>query len=185
MDLAKSRGWNVFGIDINSEKLDISRRKHGDHVRCCSIYNMDWPVNYFDAIRMCHVLEHLTDPGRALMSLQSILKPGGLLNVGVPVLDEHIFSKLRHVPISGLRKKLIKFMGWIDPPHHLTTWSTQSLDRTLKSCGFEIIWKSYRSDILPWIKGYRLPYILLTLTGVPLSILGSGATVEILANKIS
>jgi 2-polyprenyl-3-methyl-5-hydroxy-6-metoxy-1,4-benzoquinol methylase len=185
MDFASESGWEVFGVDINREKLRCAQQQHRDRAKFGSIYNLDWPDAYFDIIRVCHVLEHLVKPRDALVQLHRVLRPRGLLNVGVPILDDAIFRMLKLVPLSPLRMKVTKIVGWIAPPHHITTWSTRSLQSILEACGFEIIWKAYRSDVFPWIRGYRRFYVLYRAVGIPMKILGTGATIEVIARKTS
>ncbi len=185
MDFAGERGWQVFGVDINRQKLIRAQQHHGDHAKYGSIYELDWPDACFDVVRLCHVLEHLVNPLDALAQLHRVLRPAGLLNIGVPVLDDAVFRMLKLIPLSRLRTKVTKIAGWIAPPHHLTCWSTPSLERILKNFGFEIVWKAYRSDVFPWIKGYRRFFVIYRVMGVPMKILGSGATIEIIARKSS
>ncbi|MHC4618284.1 MAG: class I SAM-dependent methyltransferase [Planctomycetota bacterium] len=180
MDFARERGWEVFGLDINRQKLRRARQQHGEHARFGSIYDPDWPDAYFDVIRLCPVLVHLVLPRGALEQLHRLLRPGGLLNVGVPVLDDAVFRMLKLIPLPRLRTKVTKIVAWIAPPHHLVTWSTRSLRTILESCGFEIVWKAYRSDVFPWIRGYRRFCVLYRAIGV-----GTGATIEIIARKAS
>jgi 2-polyprenyl-3-methyl-5-hydroxy-6-metoxy-1,4-benzoquinol methylase len=183
MDSARESGWEVFGLDINRQKLRRARQQHGDHARFGSIYDLDWPDAHFDVIRLCHVLEHLVEPREALGQLRRVLRPHGLLNVGVPVLDDAVFRMLKLIPLLRLRTKATKIIGWISPPHHVTTWSTRSLQNILEACGFEIVWKAYRSDVFPWIRGYRRFCALYRAVGVPMKILGTGATIEVIARK--
>ena len=184
MDIAEQQGWDVFGIDVNREKLRRAQQNHPDSARYGSIYELDWPDGYFDAVRLCHVLEHLNEPKEALMSLHRVLRTGGILNVGVPVLDDSIYWWLKRLPRSRFFKKIIQVAAWIDPPHHLTTWSTRSLQRILEDCGFKLIYKSYRSDIFPWSKGLRQQFLFFRALGVPMKILRSGPTIEVLAAKL-
>lgn len=91
MDFAEQQGWNVVGVDINRDKLRRAQQHHSDSARYGSIYELDWPDSHFDAIRLCHVLEHLTEPKAAIVSLGRVLRTGGILNVGVPVFDDRIY----------------------------------------------------------------------------------------------
>jgi len=184
MDFAEQQGWNVFGVDVNRDKLRRTQQRHSDSARYGSIYELDWPDSHFDVIRLCHVLEHLTNPNEAIISLHRVLRTGGILNIGVPVLDDRMYRWLRRLPHSRFRKKLTEVVAWMDPPHHVTTWSTRSLQRILENCGFELIWKAYRSDIFPWIKGFKRQFLFFRTVGVGMKILGSGATIEVLARKL-
>ncbi len=183
MDFAGGRGWDVFGIDVNGEMLSLAGRKHGDHVQSGSAYEPGWPEGHFDVVRLCHVLEHLNAPAVALGSLYRVLKPGGILSVGVPIFDDRVFNMFKKLPASKLRKDLVRLLAWMDPPHHLTTWSTRSLGNALEKTGFEIISKSYRSDIFPMIAKLRTRSLFFRVAGIYLRIVGSGVFIEVLARK--
>lgn len=45
------------------------------------IYEMSYPDNSYDHIFCCFVLEHLQDPGLALLKLKRVLRPGGTITV--------------------------------------------------------------------------------------------------------
>jgi SAM-dependent methyltransferase len=183
MNLAAKRGWDVYGTDLNEKKLSKLRRRYGSNVSNDSVYKLCWEDAHFDAVRLCHVLEHLTNPKAGLISLHRVLRKDGILNIGIPVFDRDVYTLVQKVPVKRLRERLIRHLGWIDPPHHLTTWSTRTIEWLLHELGFKIIWKSYRSDVLPWVKGFRRWYLFFCVVDVPLKLLGSGATIELLARK--
>jgi len=183
MDISSNRGWTVYGTDINKEKLACAQQRYGESVKYESIYDLQWPNNSFDAIRLCHVLEHLTEPKKALENLHRLLRQGGILNIGIPVFDEPLNLLVQKLPPSKFSRKLTALLAWIDPPHHITTWSTSCLQQLLEDCGFKLVWKSYRSDIFPWIDGFKKLCIFYRIVGVPMRMFGTGATIEVLAKK--
>lgn len=183
MDLAAERGWQVFGFDVNKDIVELAKKTHGDNVRCETVYEMNWPDSHFDTVRLCHVLEHLVDPIKALSNIHRVLRNGGLLSLALPVLDKRVFSLLELLPVSKLKKKLFRVVGCLFPPEHLSVWSTESLTHALESSGFETIWRSYRSDIMPWIKGCRRYWFFHRALGIPLKIMGTGFNIEVLALK--
>ncbi len=185
MDLAMKRGWNVYGSDLNSEKLSLAGKHHKGRITHDSIYNLSWDDEQFDVVRLCHVLEHLIDPVKALTSIKRVLRKNGILNIGIPVFDERAYNLVLKIPNARLRNKLIKKLGWMDPPHHLTVWSTNTIEEALSNLGFSVIFKTYRSDVLPWIKGFRFNYLYFRLIDIPLKFLRSGASLELLARKIN
>jgi SAM-dependent methyltransferase len=77
----------VIGIDIANVQLDAARKlavergvtnvrfERGD------VYELPFPDNSFDAAFANHVIEHLSDPVRALREVRRVLKPGAVLGM--------------------------------------------------------------------------------------------------------
>lgn len=77
----------VFGIDVAAEvvaEAEAHRREENvANVRFATgdVYALDAPDGAFDVVHAHQVLQHLTDPVRALEELRRVLRPGGLLAV--------------------------------------------------------------------------------------------------------
>jgi len=78
---------DVVGIDLAAEvvaQAEEHRREQGiENIRFATgdVYSLDHPDATFDVVHAHQVLQHLTDPVRALEELRRVLKPGGLLAV--------------------------------------------------------------------------------------------------------
>lgn len=170
------------------------------------------PESSFELITLVHVFEHLPNPASALVKLNRLLKPGGLLFISFP---------------NGESLQASWFKGhWfhLDPPRHLTLVAPQSLINRLDEMGIKCIRSSHisweqniygwiqsilntlhpRKNLLyEWMKRNR-PYIqdarfalsvhfIIALALVPLSVpldilaamVGRGATVELFFKKNS
>lgn len=86
----------VVGIDIGPGQIQRARShaafQNTDNVSfsVASIYQLPFPVDYFDAALVNAVFEHLRDPMPALQELRRVLKPGGFLGVRSPMRGEVI-----------------------------------------------------------------------------------------------
>jgi len=124
MTLAQSRGFNVFGVDIDDTAVRLAKRVHNlEHVEHCSWEEVDGMEGWrdFDVITLFDVLEHLPSPVSVATAVFNLLKRGGLVCITVPRLD--------------------RCPPWFDmeidgPPHHLTTWTAHALRMLLEGVGF-------------------------------------------------
>lgn len=111
-------GWEVMGVEPNSEAARIAEGQYGLKVYQETFDKAPLPENNFDAITMNHVIEHLSDPVSALRKCVRLLRPGGILVVITPHLES-----LGH-------KLLKKFWQCFDTPRHFYLFSLQ----TLRAC---------------------------------------------------
>jgi ubiquinone/menaquinone biosynthesis C-methylase UbiE len=76
----------VTGIDVEDSQIAGAREqaeREGLNVtfRKASVYELPFETASFDAVFSHALLEHLSDPGAALVELRRVLKPGGLIGV--------------------------------------------------------------------------------------------------------
>ena len=124
------RGWRTSGTELSEGSAAIARRK-GIEVHVGSPEDGPWVEGSFDAVVMWHVLEHWPDPGIALAQAARLLRPGGVLMVGVPNFAS---------PEARLSRD-----RWfhLDVPRHLVHLGDGDLARLLGDTGFEIRQRSY------------------------------------------
>lgn len=86
-------GCRVVGVDIGAELRDnpnVGERVRGDAQR------LPFAGASFDAVLASHVMEHLTEPERALAEVARVLRPGGRLLLLTP-------NRFHYVPlVAGL-----------------------------------------------------------------------------------
>lgn len=94
----------MTGIDLSPRALGYAARMLQDAGLTAELYQADllqlgrWPRS-FDLIACGGVLQHLADPEAGLANLVKLLKPGGLLKLGV-------YSARAHAPVDRLRHQM-------------------------------------------------------------------------------
>lgn len=135
LDIARSRGWDVAGVEVSSYAASVARQK-GHDVQTGTFSSAMIPPASLDVITMLDVLEHFTHPLRELATAHRLLKSDGLLVVNTPDASS-FFAR-----IFGIHWHLIV------PPEHLYYFSPDTLSRYLQQLGFRVvysggIWKSF------------------------------------------
>lgn len=105
-------GLEVEGLEQNAKAIAESIRR-GLMVRKTTVEEMarQFPASY-DAICSFQVLEHVQKPRQFLEACCTLLRPGGLLLLGLPNADSYI-------------RKLANPLDL--PPHHMTRWTKACL----------------------------------------------------------
>jgi SAM-dependent methyltransferase len=125
LDAFRRRGWEAAGTEL-SEDSAARARALGIPVHVGPPASWPWPDGHFDAITLWHALEHWPDPRVPVARLARLLRPGGVLLVGVP---EFASAEAR---LAGA--------GWfhLDVPRHLVHLTRASLQRLLTEAGLSV-----------------------------------------------
>ncbi len=124
LEAARTRGWDVAGIDPSPFAVEQVRAL-GIEAHKGLLHEVDLPEASFDAVALLQVVEHLLDPRDLLERCRRLLKPGGALLVATPN------------PASLLaRTQRERFNYWI-PPVHCVWYPPRTLKRLLADAGFE------------------------------------------------
>lgn len=127
-------GWRTYGMEIDKEAVSIARKRGLAHVRLGSYTSLtQYPDNYFDVIRLYHVIEHLDDPNTFLTLAYKKLKKEGELIIGTPNTNS-LIAKLARTYWYNL-----------DSPRHLYVFSPKTLRWILTKHGFSIKYTDYCS----------------------------------------
>ena len=139
LQILKTHGADVYGLELQSRAVEIANRKLDGRVFQVDIDRADFPQMSFDLISLLGVIEHVVDPIRLISRAQELLCPGGLL--------------LIQTPNSG--SFLARAMRGLWPPYapveHIHLFSRQSLTVALLQLGFTKIlyeghWKKLPVD---------------------------------------
>ena len=83
----------------------------------------NYPANFFDAVVLKDVIEHLTDPKETLEQIRHVLKPSGIMCCNTPDID-------------SLASKILGAKWWGIKQSHLFYFNKNSLSALFKATGF-------------------------------------------------
>jgi SAM-dependent methyltransferase len=123
LNLARSEGWNVSGIELSAWAAKTAEEKFDLSVTCGSLPCAKLASDQFDIVTMWDVIEHVAHPRAVMLDVFRLLKPNGvvMLSTGaIPHRDPWMQSQ------------------WYCPPWHLYYWSKETISDLLQQCGFVI-----------------------------------------------
>ena len=154
-----------YGLDIDFRRMKLARET--GHYRM-AMGNLDVGLPYaddtFDIVVSSHVLEHIDNPKKGLEEQRRVLKPGGMVVVGVPIYD----------PVLRIFRLMIgPALDWYFKKHkgqttgHHTQFTLRSVKRMMKDLKIEEImgFRIGRGQLLIYLEDLRLLYDLNTLWG--------------------
>jgi len=126
---AKQLHFQVTGIEINEIAADKARGFFGFKVLAEKFEDIDFPSECFNIVTFLQVLEHLYNPLAALREAHRIIKPSGVVAIGVPNIDSFI--------IKVLQQRHRHFAG----KEHINYFTPHTLSAMVKRAGFRKILK--------------------------------------------
>jgi 2-polyprenyl-3-methyl-5-hydroxy-6-metoxy-1,4-benzoquinol methylase len=126
-NVAKRRGWEVTGIDINEGSAGYCREKLGMDVVAGSFDDADFPQDFFDVVLMNDLLEHVPSPTKTLKKAHKYMKMGGIIFIVTPKIDSFMAK------VSRSRWLHLK------PNEHLFYFSSGTIKRLLEKTGFSVV----------------------------------------------
>jgi 2-polyprenyl-3-methyl-5-hydroxy-6-metoxy-1,4-benzoquinol methylase len=85
---AKSRGYEVEGVEPSVGFAGYAERNYGVKVHVSPLMKIDFADRKFDLVHSYHVFEHLRDPMASMKLVHSLLLPGGHFYIAVPDMAE-------------------------------------------------------------------------------------------------
>jgi ubiquinone/menaquinone biosynthesis C-methylase UbiE len=119
-------GWKVTGVEISDHAAHEGRLRYHLDIQSGTLADAKFSDNFFDAVTLWDVLEHLTEPAETLTEIRRILKPDGLLVLRLPNAgswDARLFGK---------------FWAGYDPPRHYYVFDLNTISCLLTQTGFSI-----------------------------------------------
>jgi SAM-dependent methyltransferase len=140
LDIGPGRCWfakqnlnDIAAVD-NAPELVEHYRQEGINIRLGDAYRVPYPDEHFEGVFCCWLLEHLSEPDRAISEIYRILKPGGYACVIVPSPNDMV--------------------AFYDDYTHVRPYTPVSLKQLAEGSGFT----RFRVECLPWVRG--ISYLL-------------------------
>jgi 2-polyprenyl-3-methyl-5-hydroxy-6-metoxy-1,4-benzoquinol methylase len=128
LELLKDLGWNVYGLEIDKNAVMAANERGLENVKIGGYEKIaTFPNNYFDCIRLYHVIEHVQNPCECLNLIHKKLKPGGEILLGTPNINS-VVGKMFGIHWYNL-----------DIPRHLFIFSPKTLSSVVKDQQFRKI----------------------------------------------
>lgn len=129
---AATSGFEIHGIDFDSNSIRIAREKHGlqnvvDQPLDLYLESARRSHTYYDVVCFFEVLEHQAEPSEFLETILGILAPAGWIAGSVPNRNRFLAKLDRRFGAGDL------------PPHHFFWFSARALNNLLTRKGFRDI----------------------------------------------
>lgn len=123
-EVAKERGWNVYGTEFTDEAIAICKKK-GINMQQGKVNPSHYPNEHFDMITSFEVIEHINNPLEEIEIFFKILRPGGGVYLTTPNFNS--ISRL----LSGPDWTVVGY------PEHLSYYTPSSINKLLNKFGFK------------------------------------------------
>lgn len=139
LEAALERKWEPYGVELSEYSSNIAKKKFGKAVFSGTLEEAHFQSDYFDAITMSDLIEHVPNPNELLQEVKRILKPNGLLAITTP-------------DIASLSSKIMR-KQWVNIKlEHLFYFSPHTITQTLEKNGFGVL------RIIPATKALNMAY---------------------------
>jgi 2-polyprenyl-3-methyl-5-hydroxy-6-metoxy-1,4-benzoquinol methylase len=195
LEVAKERGWNVYGTEFTDKAVEICKSK-GITIHQGVLDPANYEPDFFDVLVSFEVIEHINNPVEEVANFAKVLRKGGAFYCTTPNFKS--ISKT----ILGNKWSVIIY------PEHLSYYTPKTLKRLLKNNGLSTVKKSTTGISMTRMKqtkqvegeaivaedsddeklrskmetNWFLKFVKATINGI-LSLFGKGDTIKIYAVK--
>ena len=165
------RGWCIYGEDVSPALAREVKERLGVDIFLGRLEAAGFAEDFFDAVYIDSVLEHVPQPAHLISELHRILRPGGLAYIVVTNEDSLIngFRGLLYkLSGSGLSPKLSP----LEYPYHIVGFNAHTFRVMVESRGFEVKSIEIRSGTEEWRKQKEVRFVANRLLYYPVYLLG-------------
>ena len=124
LEVAKERGWDVYGTEYTDEAIQICSSK-GINMQKGILSSRNYQNEEFDIITSFEVIEHINNPIDELTNFYKVLRKGGLVYITTPNFN------------SLLRYRLKSEYNVICYPEHLSYYTPKTLKKLFTCVDFK------------------------------------------------
>ena len=127
-------GYEVAGVEPELHTSQYAREELGLAVKTSFFSHGLFMQNYFDFIMSDQVLEHVAEPKTFLSNALFILKPGGVLFIGIPPVDwfRLFLSMIKNTELE-------RFNVFNDPEEHINYFRLRTMKLLVESVGATLV----------------------------------------------
>ncbi|MFC1578164.1 class I SAM-dependent methyltransferase [Thermodesulfobacteriota bacterium] len=122
----KQHGFKVVGVEIDRDCVNRIRKENITcyHGRLENVYEQ---LKNFDAVIMCHILEHIYHPQETLKTISNILSENGVVYISIP-------------NIGSVEARLFgRHWRGLELPRHVIHYDRKTISALLSQNGFKIV----------------------------------------------
>jgi 2-polyprenyl-6-hydroxyphenyl methylase/3-demethylubiquinone-9 3-methyltransferase len=144
LSLLKEAGASATGIELSDSRAWYAATRHNLEIHKQPIESDFWQEgyeNYFDAVTLWDVIEHVNYPFQTLQCAANVLKPGGLLLIDTPCRDSfyHQVGELTYRLSGGRFPTFLNAMYSSHLFGHKQIFSTREMKELFASSGLEVV----------------------------------------------
>lgn len=140
--LAKKQGFKAYGVEVNEDTANIALQE-GFNVFKGILEDAKFQNEFFSAIYLGDIVEHVLDPIGLIAECNRILKKGGILIIATPNRD-CFFAESTYM--------INKWFGFpwsvLVPPYHLFIFSINNLNKIVSKMNFKEVAVYYKAPSL-------------------------------------
>lgn len=139
LKMMRDLSWVVTGVEVDINAVAVAREEFGLNVLQSDLFSAKFEDNFFDAVTLGHVIEHVSDPAALLRECKRVLKPGGKLVITTP-----------NIKSLGHRLFCSDWRG-LEPPRHFHIFSNNTLEAVAIKSGLYSVSIHSTSRLVPYI----------------------------------
>ena len=122
LDVARQRGWDGCGIEINREAARYCREKRNLDVIAGTLEPDTYSSDSFDAVLLGDVIEHVPDPLSLMRIVGRILRPDGCVLISTP-------------NVASIAGRVLQ----IKPKEHIYYFTPATISQLLQQAGLTVV----------------------------------------------